>query len=281
MLRPWKKSMLIFALFILWTSSISIANADEVRYININGVKVESLQSEKAEGSVHLIGSTIKGKIKILVTKGKEQVWYEVKLDKGNFDEEIWLNAGKGKYTVAIMVNETERKYSYGPKFTVDNTQEVDKYSVPGKDIESDDEKIIKLAEEIVSGLDKDLEKAQAINNWVAKNINYDYEKYIKHQNNNYDNQYGALITLKSKKGVCYDYAALVAALGRAAGLQTKMIKGQGITEGYEGYHAWNEIYISEENRWLKCDATFSSTSGQDYFDSAKFDESHVKAEEC
>ncbi len=281
MLRLWKKSILIFILFLLGTSITSIVSADKVQYININGVKVESLQSDKTQGSVHLTGSTSKEKIKVLVTKDKEQVWYEVKLDNGKFDEEIWLSSGKGKYTVAIMVNEIERKYSYGPKFTVENTQEVDKYSAPGKDIESDDEKIIKLAEEIVSGVDSDLEKAQAINDWVSRNIRYDYEKYINHLNNDYDNQYGAKVTLESQKGVCYDYAALVAALGRAAGLRTKMVKGEGITESYRGYHAWNEIYISEQNRWLKLDTTFSSTSGQDYFDSAKFDESHIKADEC
>ena len=260
---------------------MNVINADEVRYISINGVKVESLQNKMAEGSVHLIGSTIKEKIKILVTKDKAQTWYEVKLDNGKFDEKIWLNSGKGKYTVAIMVNETERKYSYGPKFAVENIEEVDKYSVPGKYIESHDDKIIKLAEEIISDLDSDLEKAQAIHNWVSKNINYDYEKYSKHLSSNYDNQYGALITLESKKGVCFDYAALVAAIGRAAGLQTKMVKGEGVNQSFRGYHAWNEIYISEENRWVKLDATFSSTSGQDYFDSAKFDESHIKAEEC
>lgn len=284
MFGRWKKPIIIFILFSLWTSLTNIVSADEDRiaqYISINGVKVESLRSQQVEGSVRLVGNTNKEKIKILVTKDKTQTWYEVKLDNGKFDEEVWLSLGKGNYTVAIMVNETERKYSYGPKFIIHNTQEVDKYSVPGKDIESNDEDIIKLAEQIVGGLNSDLEKAQAIHNWVSKNINYDYEKYIKHQNNNYDNQYGALTTLESKKGVCYDYAALVAALGRAVGLQTKMIKGEGITESFRGYHAWNEIYISEENRWLKLDATFSSTSGQYYFDSAKFDESHIKADEC
>jgi len=31
---------------------------------------------------------------------------------------------------------------------------------------------------------------------------------------------------LETGKGVCYDFSALVAALGRASGLQVKMIKG-------------------------------------------------------
>jgi len=55
-----------------------------------------------------------------------------------------------------------------------------------------------------------------------CQNIKYDYDKYLRQLNKNYDNAYGALNTLETGKGVCYDFSALVAALGRASGLQVK-----------------------------------------------------------
>jgi len=71
------------------------------------------------------------------------------------------------------------------------------------------------LAKELTKDAKTDREKAQKIYNWVVKNIKYDYDKYLRQLNKNYDNAYGALNTLETGKGVCYDFSALVAALGR------------------------------------------------------------------
>ncbi|HYE12652.1 MAG TPA: transglutaminase-like domain-containing protein, partial [Patescibacteria group bacterium] len=138
------------------------------------------------------------------------------------------------------------------------------------------DKPIVEKAAEITENLTGDREKAKAIYNWVSKNIDYDYEKYNKHLNNDYDNEYGALLALNTKKGVCYDYAALVAALGRASGMQTKVVKGTGKVNGTSGYHAWNEIYIANESKWIKLDATFAAVADENYFDRKDFDESHI-----
>ncbi len=248
-------------------------------YISQNGVSVIPIES-KADGLIKLQGKTKVDKLKILVMRDKDQKWFDVNINEGNFNEEIWLTEGTGSYTVALMVNEDGRKYSFGPKFTIKNTKEVNKYLAPTKHIESNNEKVIELSRKIVEGKNTDLEKVKAIYEWVADNIKYDYKKYSNHQKNNYDNNYGALVTLETNKGVCYDYSTLVAALGRAAQLETKVIEGEGITNGFRGLHAWNEIYISEENRWIKLDSTFAATSGSNYFDTEDFDDSHIKEKE-
>ncbi|MDF2840977.1 MAG: hypothetical protein K0Q99_1749, partial [Clostridia bacterium] len=213
--------------------------------------------------------------IKLMVVKGKEQNWYDVKLDKGKFDEQLWLNKGTGKYDIYIMVNEYDRKYSFGPKLTVENTKELNPFLIPDKDIESEDKLIVEKSQEITKGLNRDTEKIKAIYDWVSENIEYDYAKYRKHLNNDYDNQYGALLALQTQKGVCYDYAALVAALGRAAGIQSKLVKGTGVINGTSGYHAWNEVYLADESKWIKLDATYAAVLGENYFNNEGFDESH------
>lgn len=266
-----------FILLTMVSSSFTaIAYGEETKYIESSGVKLYNSQSREVEGVVEVQGETSNSKIKLLLVRDEEQVWYEVKLNSGRFHEQLWLNKGTGKYTVYVMVNEYDKKYSFGPKFSVNNIKEVNPYLVPDKYIESGDKLMIDKAAELTKSAVGDLEKARAIYSWVKDHVQYDYKKYNEHQNNNYDNEYGALLALESGKGVCFDYAALVAALGRAAGIQTKLVTGTGLLQGSSGYHAWNEMYIAEQQQWIKLDATFASVSGEDFFNTQNFDESHI-----
>lgn len=259
--------------------NMNIAFAKDDGYIEKNGVSLLKPPSE-VQGKVHIAGSTSKEKIKIMVKKDDSQTWYDVSLNNGDFDTELWLVQGEGSYTVSIMVHEYDRKYSYGPAVTVDNTEEVDRFSVPTKEVESDAPEIVSVAEQITGDKKTDREKMRAIYDWVVKNINYDYQKYAKHLDKQYDSAYGALNTLKTKKGVCYDYAALTAALGRASGVRVKVVKGEGKAGTFEGLHAWNEFYSSEEKRWINMDTTFGAMEEKDYFDNNDFEDTHSKIDE-
>lgn len=256
--------------------NMNIASAKDERYIEKNGVLLLKPPSE-VQGEVHIAGRTSREKIKIMVKKGDNKTWYDVLLDDGDFDSQLWLVQGEGLYTISIMVHEYDRKYSYGPTVTVNNTEEVDRFSVPTKEVESDAPEIVALAEKLTEGKNTDTEKMRSIYAWVVKNISYDYQKYAKHQNGDYDNTYGALNTLKTKKGVCYDYAALTAALGRASGVRVKVVKGEGKAGTFQGLHAWNEFYSFEEKRWINIDTTFGAVEARDCFDNSDFEDTHRK----
>lgn len=58
---------------------------------------------------------------------------------------------------------------------------------------------------------------------------------------------------LKSKEGVCRDYAILFAALARAAGVPSRIAAGLMYTDGAFFYHAWTECWTGE---WVAFDAT-------------------------
>ena len=266
-MKKWTR--LIIMTIIMIYSLTAVVFASEAKYIENNGVKLYT-DDAQAQGFVDIQGETIRSKIKLMVMRNNEQTWYDVKLENGRFNQKLWLNSGKGTYTIHV------RKYSFGPKTTVENVKEVNPLLSPEKYIECEDKLIIDKAAEITKGLTVDREKAKAIYKWVSENIDYDYAKYSKHLNNNYDNEYGALLALNTKKGVCYDYAALAAALGRASGLQTKVVKGTGKINGNFAYHAWNEIYIADESKWIKLDTTFGAVSEENYFDRENFDESHI-----
>lgn len=85
--------------------------------------------------------------------------------------------------------------------------------------------------------------KAKKITAWVDKNIE---KKPVLSVPN-------ALDTLKSGRGDCNEHAALLAALGRAAGIPTAIEAGVVYQQGRFYYHAWNAFYIGG---WITGDAT-------------------------
>lgn len=275
------KSRSIKMLAVLFISAALVllpVSADSANYISHNGVKLNTIETSQVAGHITISGSTSKEKIKLLVIGEDKQVWYEVKLESGDFSEDIWFDS-PGRYTVKVMVNEYDRKYSFGPSLTVENTEKLNRYLIPSKHIESDEELIIKTAREITGGYGSDMEKAKAIYDWVIDNMEYDYDKFYKHSQGKYDNQYGAANAISTGQGVCYDYSALMAALARASGIQAKVVEG-GLNKGrLKGFHAWNEIFISEKDSWISIDTTLGDTTGENYFDFENNDECYVAYE--
>jgi hypothetical protein len=113
--------------------------------------------------------------------------------------------------------------------------------------IQSDDPKIIALADSIV-GLEKNSwEAARKINTWVFTNIE---KKFTPDLSN-------ALQTLNSRFGDCGEHTALAVALLRAAGIPARPIVGLIYWEpgsGF-GYHAWVEAYVGQ---WVQMDPTWN-----------------------
>ncbi|NLP14711.1 MAG: transglutaminase domain-containing protein [Clostridium sp.] len=279
MKKLFKSFVVLIIAMVLCTNAAVAAPLTSQEYINSNGVFLQMVPTV-LEGKITLTGETARSLIKIIVIKDETQRWYDVKLEDGKFNEEIWFIDGIGEYQVSVLVHKEGRRYTFGPTVHVQNTVDVNRFLVPTLHVESNNEKIITLAKEITKDSRTDIEKAKSIYDWVTVNIVYDYKKYIRQINNNYDNVYGALNTLETKTGVCYDYAALVAALGRASGLQVKMIKGNFKSTYRNELHAWNEIYISEEDKWITVDSTFGASMQSNYFDNKDFYKNHEKLEE-
>jgi transglutaminase-like putative cysteine protease len=198
---------------VMLTLATQKANAEPLNCIEKNGVIINKQQSEEVPGKLIVTGESKEKDIKILVKKEKSRQWHSVDVQGNRFSKEIWLISGRGKYSIAVMVKEEEGKYTYGPEFDVVNTVEINKFSAPTEHIDSNNKEIIDLAQEIVKNSDTDIEKAKAIYDWVVGNIKYDYKKYNNHLKNDFNNKYGALVALSTRKGVCYDFAALTAAL--------------------------------------------------------------------
>lgn len=132
---------------------------------------------------------------------------------------------------------------------------------------------IDKKAKEITAGDKTDREKAKSIYNWVGSNIKYDFNKADMVMSSNKVTNSGAIPAFKEREGICFDYACLYVAMCRAVGLNVRMVMGDAYNGEEYISHAWNEVYLKDEDKWINVDPTFY-VSG-DYFDNKDFNKDH------
>ncbi|GFP76827.1 transglutaminase domain-containing protein [Clostridium fungisolvens] len=118
-----------------------------------------------------------------------------------------------------------------------------------------------------------DKEKAKSLYSWIGTNIEYDDNKANEILSNNFRVQSGAIPTYETRTGICFDYSCLYVAMARAANLKVRLVIGQGYNGEQWVNHAWNEVYIKEESRWITVDTTFYKAGN--YFDSKRFYNDH------
>lgn len=137
------------------------------------------------------------------------------------------------------------------------------------------DSELIDFSYDLAQHASTDLEVAQQIYYWIANNVTYDTFKAQQVSGKlmrNYIPEPDE--TLSTKKGICYDFASLAAAMLRANGIPCKLIKGDVNTgDGSNVYHAWNLFYTAESgwiavklaasgNAWTQIDLTFAAGRG-------------------
>lgn len=167
------------------------------------------------------------------------------------------LQMGSGDYSVFIFENVADTRYrqikTKSMKVDIEDPLTVFKASVQTINWNYDMD-IIKKAEDICKDLKTDRKKVEAIHKFVVDSLVYDYEK-IKKLNSTYVPDIE--IIMQDGKGICYDYAAVFAAMLRSQDIPTKLIKGY--SDYVKEYHAWNEVYLAGEKKWIVIDSTYDS----------------------
>ncbi|WP_261378472.1 transglutaminase domain-containing protein [Paenibacillus agilis] len=134
---------------------------------------------------------------------------------------------------------------------------------------------IEQAAVKITEGAASDKEKARKLYDWIGTRIQYDWDKANNYLDKGVWKEQSPADTFKEKAGVCIDYARLYAMMARTVDLQVKVITGLGY-DGKGGYgpHAWNSVYLTEEEKWILLDTTWASTG--DWFDRPDFSKTHI-----
>lgn len=136
---------------------------------------------------------------------------------------------------------------------------------------------IDETARQIVGNEQNSKKKAYLLYKWVSQNISYDYQKADLINKNVSGISSGSVIAFNTKKGICFDYSSLYISMCRAAGLKVRLITGLAYSGVSWGDHAWNQVYCTEEGRWINVDTTFGSNGN--YFDKRDFNVDHRYAE--
>ena len=63
--------------------------------------------------------------------------------------------------------------------------------------------------------------------------------------------------------------------MAKATGLKVRLVTGDGFDGVQYGPHAWNEVYLDDEEKWIPLDTTFYLAG--DYFDNYDFYNDHIK----
>lgn len=113
----------------------------------------------------------------------------------------------------------------------------------------------VKLADEICSDCDTDEERVKAIYEWMIHNFEYDYDYHAVIQ------YFDVRQTLRTHKGVCYDFSNLFAALCRSQGIPCYVIDGIPYDSSLAD-HTWNRVYYN--NSWWDLDVTNDMSASKD-----------------
>ena len=156
------------------------------------------------------------------------------------------LSDGDGNYQVGVYRNTEGSKYVavMSAKFTVTLEDPFAPFLRPNQYVDYlDAPDTVAMGAALCAGITAPLEKVAVIYDYVVKNLYYDTEKAATVKSG-----YLPVLdtVLEEKKGICFDYAALMTAMLRSQEVPCKLVVG------YAGsvYHAWISVW-TEENGWV------------------------------
>ena len=223
--------------------------------------------TNSGDGYLYVKSTDENADIKLQLSCG-DSVTYTYIIPQG--DSVIPLSLGDGTYSVVVYEGMGEPGL-YAVKFTEDIDVVIPDqflpYLYPNCYVQFDiNSEVVQLGKSLAEGKASDLEVIASVYDYVINNITYDHERaetvkpdYVP----NVDQ------ILKEKKGICFDYSSLMAAMLRSQRIPTRL------EFGYAGdaYHAWITTYIEDEgwingiiefdgSDWTLMDPTFAANAG-------------------
>lgn len=193
-------------------------------------------------------------RVKVQITRGEGEN-YNYDLPNDGSWEKFTLTDGNGDYTLRVLENREENRYK--SVFDCTLALNLEDSSTPFRRSNqyvsfTEDSNAVKLAVELTANLESERDKISAVFQYVVEHITYDTEKA-----DTVERGYLPDVdtVLEKGKGICFDYAALMAAMLRSQGIACKLIVGW----TGEQYHAWVEVLRGEN--WQRMDPTFFSVN--------------------
>lgn len=221
-------------------------------------------------------------KLKFLVSSG--QATYNYDLPQDGTPIICPLTFGNGSYVFRVMQNTSGDSYVELARTTADVslTSEFAPYLTPNIYCDfTEGSDCVAKARELTEDAANEGEALEKVCQWIVDNVDYDSAK-AKQLKDSSGYVPDPDTTLSTKKGICFDYASLGAAMLRSVGIPTKIVCGYVSPDDI--YHAWTMVYIDgtwtsaqfnvERKTWSRVDLTFAASGdnenvgdGKDYTD--------------
>jgi transglutaminase-like putative cysteine protease len=187
----------------------------------------------------------------------------------GNF-EIFPLSEGNGSYSIGVYEQVDGTRFAVASTATINVilADEFMPFLTPNQYVNYDkNSQTVKKAFELVRETIGFIDKIAAVYNYVINNFTYDKE-LARTVQSGYLPDVDAV--LRRRKGICFDYAAVMTAMLRSQGIPCQLVVG------YAGeiYHAWLNVYSKETGwinkviffdgrSWTLMDPTFASNANQ------------------
>ena len=273
--RTWLRSFMTMVLLVscllantipAWAATVRIPTANGTITYGTNTVHIDASNSKDGYIMMKYTGKAPRIKVRI-----KQTVEYTYDLNTTGKFETFPLTEGSGNYTISVFENVKDKMYStaFTKQINVKMKDANSTFLYPNQFCNyNSSTKAVKTGDELVKGLTDTLEKVEVIYKYAVDNITYDYRK-AKTVQSGYLPKVDE--TLKTKKGICFDYSALMTSMLRTQNIPTKLVIG------YAGstYHAWISVYTEEQgwidnaihfdgSSWKFMDPTFASNGKDD-----------------
>jgi len=173
------------------------------------------------------------------------KVVFEIRGDKNlfdtNFNQRIFEENGKNYLELSFI----------SKSVSIATKKDIHEYLKETKEFPVNDDLILKMAKEATKGAFSKRKKIEQLIKYVNNYISFSYDNYSSHYLSVYD-------IIKTKNGVCADYAFLFAVLSKAIGVPCRIVGGYAldVENGCLGAHAWNEVII--DGKWYGVDPTWN-----------------------
>lgn len=247
------------------TPNVLVPSADGTVTYGADLVTIDASHTDQGYVMVQYRGANPKVKLQIASPNG---ITYTYLLSKGGQFETFPLAGGNGAYSLTVLENVE------GDMYTIAFSQDIDAaisdeflpFLYPNQYVNFAPEfQTISKARDLAAEAHSDLDVVREIYHYVIRNVTYDDTKA---ENVSYGYLPDVDDTLKSGKGICFDYAALMSAMLRSQRIPTKL------EVGYAGevYHAWISVYLTgkgwiddiiefDGQSWSLMDPTFAASS--------------------
>lgn len=180
------------------------------------------------------------------------------------------LSDGNGSYQITVFENVEGKKYAavVALSLNVELKDEFAPFLRPNQYVDyANATETLMLAATLVQGKKTELEKVEAVYEYVVNTISYDTELAATVKSG-YLPELDKV--LETGKGICFDYAALMTGMLRSQSVPCKLVIG------YAGeiYHAWISVYTEKDGwidnaiyfdgtAWKRMDPTFASSANK------------------